>query len=89
MVQVCSKWYLLHQIHRLYLCDTCRQDYGSCALFKSYDLQVFESKQVSLHLDIKEENTNKKVTETTHEFLQAGTFGALAAASKSSDTVWF
>ena len=75
--------------NRLCLCDICKQDYGSGALFKSYDLQVFQLKQVSLRSDIKEANTNEKVTETAHEFLLAGTFCALATDSKSSDAIWF
>ena len=58
--------------------------YSNRAVYKYLELN-----QVSVWSGIKEANTNEKVTETAHEFLLAGTFCALAADSKLSDTVWF
>ena len=72
---------------RLCICEICKLDYGSCPLFKSYELQVGLLKEPLLRSDnIEVSNTIKPASS---DFFLSGSVCAVAAESKCSDTVWF
>ena len=89
----------LRASQRLCICDMCRVDYGMCALFSEYELQVkflkktclcsgFES---NLGIDVDEESEGSE--DIAHEklttgILVPGTIVALAAEKKSVDTFY-
>ena len=68
---------------RLCICENCKLDYGSCPLFKSYELQVGLLKEPLLRSDnIEVSNTIKPAS--SDFFLPAGSVCAVAAESKCS-----
>ena len=77
---------------RLCVCDTCKIEYGSCPLFCEYEIVIQELNKTSLRSDfaleepvITDEDDDKRV----NEFLLPGSICAIAADTKSIDTVWF
>lgn len=73
---------------RLCLCELCMVEYGSCPLFKEYQLQVQLISAPNLRSDIAppvEEVSDEAVS----EFVSVDTYVAVAASVSSIDTVWF
>ncbi|XP_066925552.1 uncharacterized protein [Clytia hemisphaerica] len=72
---------------RICICSECEESYGSCSLFKEYEMVVGDLNHTSLRSDgalIQ----NEKVR-VTSDFIIPGTVCAIAASDNSSDTVWF
>ena len=67
-------------------CVSCINDYGSCDLFKSYDLDVQILNEKVLRSDNELQNINLE-DDTAADFFAADSFIAVAAAESSPDTV--
>ena len=72
---------------RLCLCDLCSLNYGSCALFQTYELQVQILNKVSLRNSIPPP-PEIVGQEKVNDFVSVGTYVAVAAPKESADTVW-
>ena len=73
---------------RLCLCDHCKLDYGSCTLFKSYELKIKELAPTSLRSNVSAA-TETVGEEVVNEFIMPGTFVAVPAPKQHQDMVWF
>lgn len=74
---------------RICICEQCQNEYGSCALFKTYFIPTIQLKETALRSGTNNGEDQEEDQTTTHEFLLPNTFCAIAADKKSSDTVWF
>ena len=70
----------------LCVCNKCQVEYGSCELFSQYILGVEQLKKMNLRSAQTEEFLEESVV---NEFLMADSICAVAADSKSYNTVWF
>ena len=79
----------------LCMCEECKQEYGSCDLFSSYDLKTFELKKIFLRSDVLPAPTS---SDDNHEeifpsdFLLPDTYCAVAPdleSNPTNDSVWF
>ena len=79
---------------RLCICDECQKDYGSCKLFKEYDLVVQQLNKQNLRFNFTDpgidgDNDDDEMNESaTNEILLPGTIVALAAEKKSTNTFY-
>ena len=78
----------------LCICDSCRQDYGSCSLFQNYDLVVENLNKINCWSNYDGKNINDSVERdeetTSHNyFLLVVSVCAIATNNKSTNTVWF
>ena len=76
---------------RICICETYKNNYGTCSLFKLYTMQVTNLKETSLKSSV----CNAEAAEiddtsiNNSDFLLEGSICTVAAAEKSPDTVWF
>ena len=70
----------------LCVCVKCQIEYGSYELFSQYILEVEQVKKMNVRSAQTEEFLEESVV---NEFLMADSICAIAADSRSSDTVWF
>ena len=81
---------------RLCICTSCQSNYGSCSLFKEFNLSVTMLNQVNLRSTMSVTDKCQPssdpdcddVSDIT-EYVVPDTYVAVAADSKSIDTVWF
>ena len=76
------------------ICDSCRQDYGSCSLFQNYDLVVENLNKTNLRSNYDDKNINDGVKRdeenTSYNYhLLPVSVCATVANNKLTDTVWF
>ena len=71
----------------LCMCDLCKQKFGSCSLFKEYNLVVITLKQVSSRSNFHKEYTPNCEDECSAvaEFVTKDSIVAVAASDKHSD----
>ena len=70
-------------------CELCIKDYGSCDVFKSYDLDVQILNETFLRSHDLQNVDTTNVDDADDQFFAVGSIGAVAAAENSPDTVWF
>ena len=76
------------------MCEECKQDYGSCNLFSSYDLKTFELKKIFLRSEVLPAPTSSDDQEeiVPSDFLLPDTYCAVAPDPENNptnDSVWF
>ena len=72
---------------RLCLCEQCLIEYGSCPLFKEYELQVQAITTPSLRSNLASP-VDESSEDALSDFVSVGTYVAVAASISSPDTVW-
>ena len=72
--------------NRLCICQQCKLDYGSCDLFKLYELSVTKLKETTLRSKTPSDSSCPQ--ETAKELLLPGRICAIAD-TKSTDMIWF
>jgi len=74
---------------QLCICYLCRQSYGSCSLFKSYELRTGDLKKNHMRSEV--EATSSTVEEDVIDdgLILPGSYCAIAADRSSNETIWF
>lgn len=75
--------------NRLCLCELCKINYGSCDLFKDYNLSRTVLKETSLRSSNEDVDVINKLGEEMDDYFLVNTICAVAADAKSIDAVWF
>ena len=89
---------LLRAAPRLYLCDSCKVEYGSCSLFQEYELSSYVLNPASLCSGILPpmeppvedfvEDIDDEEESSASNFIVENSVVAVAAPPKSIDTIW-
>ena len=76
---------------QLCICEDClSKEYGSCALFSSYELRTSELKRISLHSEAEDYvEVNETSEDYQQDFVLPDTYCAVAADKSSPETLWF
>ena len=84
-----TNWTTCAAADRIYLCQQCKDEHGSCSLFQDFYLPVTQLKETSLQSTVLEFNNTQQGEKPLTEFILANSVWAFAAESKSSNTLWF
>ena len=77
------------------MCQLCKNDCGSCQVFKEYTQNVHRTNKINLRSnyddydECRSKNTDSEDEDEFNEFLEPGSICAKAASEHSADTVWF
>ena len=74
---------------RLCICDECSQEYGSCNLFKSFELHCETIREIPLRSDVTPPQSDELGNEENDGFILADSYLALAADSTDVDALWY
>ena len=76
---------------RLCMCKECKNEFGSCSLYKEYDLTVHHLNKVSSRSNFVNEYTPdcEGAGTAKNEFIAKDSVVAVAARNKHTDTIWF
>ena len=79
----------------LCMCDLCKEKYGSCSLFKSYDLKTYDLKKIFLRSKVSTAPTpadDQDETDPTDDFLLPDTVCAVIpdeTNNPNNESIWF
>ena len=74
---------------RLCICELCKSAFGSCHQFSNYTLSIAEKNKVYLRSNNAKPDQDEEDETDITDFVAAGSLVAVAADTKSIDTVWF
>ena len=77
------------------MCELCKEKYGSCSLFKSYDLKIYDLKKIFLRWNVSTALTpedNKDEIDPPDDFLLSDTVCAVIpdeTKNPNNESIWF
>lgn len=74
---------------QLCICDLCKECYGSCSLFKSYELRTCDLKGNHTRSGVESTSSNVEEEVIDDGLILPGSFCAIAADHSSLETIWF